>query len=507
MVLIKTHKMSGRVWVGLAIVLLLGMGAFGALAYYFLSGLSAGTLKVESEPSGASVMVNGQLVGPTPVVVKGLSGGAYSVRLEKAGCTPIDLRVNVSSQNAALVHEKLKALPQGTLIVNIKPADAEVLLDGELVGHTPLHLANVEAGPHEMLVRKTNFSSYSQRIEIVPGKPKTFEGAAVDLADKVLELLESQLKAEPQRVGHYIDLAHYYFVNDRMDESVEMFVRGNEVMMQPLDFDGQGYSGKAKMSAEEIELEQRLRRDDISRYPKELEKHKSFPKKDVRAFRMKLMEAMDTNSRRDLKSWPRTHRAAQEQLQNNNYDKAARIYMDFIAAAPTAVELPKAYLALMEIYCMHSDVNSLSAQFEKFYALYERKDGPSLRQCGNLLNQYWERPTRAADRTRLLKMSERSLRAGLSLPADNDNKAQAKFDLGMCLYYQERVAESVPLLRESVELTTAAGTQEDRQLRLAEALRKSGDKAGALDLYNRLKASQRANVRESANYGLIAIKQ
>ena len=92
------------------------------------------------------------------------------------------------------------------------------------------------------------------------------------------------------------------------------------------------------------------------------------------------------------------------------------------------------------------------------------------------------------------------------MPANNDNKADALFDLGMCLFYQDRVAEAVPQLRQSIELTRSVGTQEDRQLRLAEALRKSGDRAGAIDLYNKLKASDRPNVRESANYGLAGIE-
>ena len=50
-------------------------------------------------------------------------------------------------------------------------------------------------------------------------------------------------------------------------------------------------------------------------------------------------------------------------------------------------------------------------------------------------------------------------------------------------------------------------SQEDRQLRLAEALRKAGDHTGAIELYKKLKTSERPNVRETANYGMIAIEQ
>ena len=490
---------------GLALVLLLGLGAFGGIAYYFLGALGGGSVKIESEPEGASVMLNGKLAGATPVVVKGLSSGIYSLRLEKSGYAPSNVQVTVSSAAANSIKQKLEPLALGTLVCNIKPDDAEVLIDGELAGHTPLKLDTVEVGPHEMLVRKTNFSSYSRRIDIEAGHEVKFED--LELADRVLELLENQVKAEPQRVAHYIDLAHYYFVNDRMDDSVEMFLRAQEVINEPLDFNGPGYPGRDKLSPEEIEVEQRLRREDASRYPKELEKHRSFPRKDVRAFRMKLMEAMDGNAKRNVKSWISTNAAAQDQIKNQNYDRAAKIYKEHIAAVPLSPDLPKAYLALIEVDCMQADVNAVSADFDKFFALYGKKDGPSLRQCGNIVNQYLERPRAKTDRDRLMKISEKTLRAGLELPCDQANKAQALFDLGMCLYYQERVADAVPVLRQSVDLTQAMGTQEDRQLRLAEALRKSGDKNGATELYTKLKGSERPNVRETANYGLIAIKQ
>jgi len=119
-----------------------------------------------------------------------------------------------------------------------------------------------------------------------------FEG--IELGDKILELLESKVKSEPQRIGHFIDLAHYYFVNDRMDEAVKMFVLAEDITRVPLNFDGPGFAGKDKMSPDEIALEQRLRREDESRLIKEIDKHRSFANKDTRGFRMKLREAETT---------------------------------------------------------------------------------------------------------------------------------------------------------------------------------------------------------------------
>ena len=499
------RRPKGKVWLGLAIVLTAGGAVFAGLTYYVLGALSGGSISVESEPSGASVLVNGHVAGATPISIKGLPGGTYDVRLEKAEFAPMSLRVDLSSSGSSRVHEKLSPVAKGILVVNVKPPDSEVLLDGELIGHTPLKVEGVEAGPHELMVRKTNFTSYSRRVEIESGQTCKFDD--IELGDKILELLENKVKSEPQRVGHYIDLAHYYFVNDRMDEAVDTFVRGDDASRTTLDFDGPGYPGKDKMSPEEIEMEQRLRREDQSRFPKELDKHRSFPRKDTRAFRMKLTEAFDANNRKDLKSWSHAKTAAQEKITSRNYDQAAKIYKDHIAAAPMSTDLPKAYLGLIEVLCMQGDVDGVTGEFIKFFVLFDKKDGASLRNCGNIINQYYDRPKTKTDRDRLLKVSEKALRAGLDLPCDNDYKSQALFDLGLTLFYQERMAEAVTVLRQSVALTRAPSTQEDRQLRLAEALRKAGDHTGAIELYKKLKTSERPNVRETANYGMIAIEQ
>ncbi|MEI6232344.1 MAG: PEGA domain-containing protein [Planctomycetota bacterium] len=484
---------------GLAVLLVLAFAIAGSLG-------GGGGVNVTSEPAGASVLVNGHVAGATPVSIKGLSNGSYTIRLEKAEFAPVSLRVEVSSGVPATVREKLQPVARGTLVVNIKPSDAEVLIDGELAGHTPLKLDGIEIGPHELTVRKTNFSSYSRRIEIAAGEISKFED--IELFDRVLEHLESQIKNEPQRVGHYIDLGHYYFVNDRFQDAAETYALGTITANTSLDFDGPGFPGKSKMTAEEIELQQRLRREDQSRLPKEIDKHRSFPKKDTKAFRLAMAEATDRGARKDVKSWTRTKIAAQEKLAGGNIEQAIAIYKEHIAAAPKSPELPTAYLALIEALCRTGDEAKITAQVDEFFKLYEQqKDGQSLRAAGKILNGYADRIKSKDARTHIQQLAEKSLRAGLALPCDSEGKSDSLFELALSVLDQGRANDAIPIFRESIDSTRAISKQEDRELRLADALRKSGDRAGAIKVYDKLKASERPNVRESANYGMIVLKQ
>ncbi|MCY3023335.1 MAG: tetratricopeptide repeat protein [Planctomycetota bacterium] len=463
-------------------------------------GAAGARLSVVSQPAGASLLLNGRLVGATPVLLDGLPPGSYALRLEKSGCKALCRTIQVGGSGLSL-DEKLGALPTGSMVVEVKPAGAEVLLDGELIGTTPLKTDSIPVGAYELLIRKTNYDSYSARIEVVAVEVLTFAG--FELKDKVYAMMDGLVKGEPQRLAHYIDLGHYLFVNDRMDEAVDVFCQGLQMMQTPLDFNGPGYSGRDHMSEEEMALEVRLRREDESRFLKELEKHRNWPRKDTRAFRTKLDQAHEILSQKNVASWQWVETAARMNMRNRNYDRAARLYADHIAAAPNSPNLPQTYVALMEVYLMQRDVVNARAQYDKFYALYQNNDAALLR-CGSALYPYQDRMG-AKGRQQVLEMSEQALRRALTLVKDQTSRAQCLFDLGAVLNFAGRPKEAVPVFEQSIAATADKGVAEERSLRLADALRKAGRIEEAEALYNKLKGSARADIRESAQTGLVYV--
>ncbi|MFH0939944.1 MAG: PEGA domain-containing protein [Planctomycetota bacterium] len=373
-------------------------------------------LKVESQPTGASLLVNGRLAGATPLTLVGLEKGRYGLRFERNGCKS-EIRYIDLSDSDAIIKEKLEALPMTTMNIKIEPKGAEVLLDGEFVGHTPLKDLHVPAGAYELLIRKTNYESYSKRIMIEPGAPAMFAG--FELKDKILNMLTGNCKNEPQRLAHCLDLGHYLFLNDKMDEAVNVFAQGLEVMQTPLDFDGQGFGGKDTMSAAEINLEQRLRKEDEIRLLKDIEKYRNWPNKNTIAFKKKMDAAYEVVGRRNINSWSWTDRVARICLKGQNYERAAKIYLDHIAAAPKTPDLPKAYVALLEVYLTQRDIIAARKTFDQFYELYQN-DGTALRDCSRRMKIYKDRIPNDQGRQQVLEMAEQALRRSRELPAMKD---------------------------------------------------------------------------------------
>jgi tetratricopeptide (TPR) repeat protein len=465
----------------------------------FFSGLS---LRVNSEPSGASVLVNGRLAGCTPLCLEGLPTGSYGLRIERSGCKPLSRMVDLQHDLACV--EKLDPVPMGSLTVNVKPYGAEVLLDGELVGNTPLKAEKIPAGAYEMLIRKTNFDSFSARVDVSPQDPLVF--ADFELKDKVLALMEGMIKSEPQRLTNYIDLGHYNFVNSRLDDSISVFMQGMEVMQTPLNFNGPGYSGRDHMSDDERALEERLRTEDKTRFLREIERHRSgfWPRPDLATFCTKLSQAQELMSRKNAGSWAWAESAANMALRSRNIDKAIEIYNNFIQAAPNSPDLPQAYGGLVEAYLKSKDVPKAKDVFEKAFKLCE-KNGPALCLLGAAVSPYHERMSEKS-RVIVLEMAERSLRVGLEQVKEPALRAKPLFDLGTVLTLAGKASEAVPLLEQGVKATADPTEQEDRTLLLANGLRAAGQLDRAYEIYTKLLNSARTTVRELAKTGRINVE-
>src|SRR3989442_5387495 len=81
-----------------------------ALAAFLMAGAETpGTLSVASEPAGASVYVDGQFVGETPLDVKNLQPGDHRVRLVKDGYLENGRVVNVSAGKTGSLQVRLTA--------------------------------------------------------------------------------------------------------------------------------------------------------------------------------------------------------------------------------------------------------------------------------------------------------------------------------------------------------------------------------------------------------------
>jgi hypothetical protein len=133
-----------------------------------------GTLSLDSNPPGSSVLIDGVEAGTTPLQ-KQLGIGVHTVefRYKKASRT-IDVTV-VGGENALGAVDWTRK-PVGTLYASSNVAATKVYVDGKLKGHAPLAVEGLSAGTHTVVLRSAQ-GSVKQTVTVKDGQTTQLPGS------------------------------------------------------------------------------------------------------------------------------------------------------------------------------------------------------------------------------------------------------------------------------------------------------------------------------------------
>jgi hypothetical protein len=134
-----------------------------------------GQMAIDSTPQGAQVQVDGRTDPSwvTPFALTGLTAGAHTVTVSKAGFSTDTRTVNVASGGKAFVTSHLSLL-MATLAVSSSPAGADVFVDGKNTGRVTPAQVSVEKGQHVVLVRKSGYIDQTTSAQFALGQTTNF---------------------------------------------------------------------------------------------------------------------------------------------------------------------------------------------------------------------------------------------------------------------------------------------------------------------------------------------
>jgi len=134
-----------------------------------------GQVALEADADGARVILDGRLVGRTPLEPLAIKPGAYTLRVELEGHEPWEDRVEVQAGETTFavadLPERVYERPPtpGRLVVSVDPPGARVLLDGELVGTSPVPDLEVAEGTHEVRIERKGYLPETHTVEVSRG--------------------------------------------------------------------------------------------------------------------------------------------------------------------------------------------------------------------------------------------------------------------------------------------------------------------------------------------------
>jgi len=201
----KRHHIEYGLWT-LAVLLILGLFAWGALVVT-ANGLP---ISVETTPPQASVWIDGHYLGTTPLTLEDVPPGEHVLRVTRHGHAPMVRRVRASAETPRL-HFDLRKLPGGSLDVRSDPPGAEVFIDGESRGRTPVVVRELRPNTYALRLTLVNYLNWTGSFSIAPGQTVQ---RSVPLRSRTEAGYLGAILENPKNIEARTDLTHYYILRD-----------------------------------------------------------------------------------------------------------------------------------------------------------------------------------------------------------------------------------------------------------------------------------------------------
>lgn len=141
-----------------------------------LAAQGYGIVRVLSDTPGSRVYIDGADMGPAPVDIKDVKPGEHILQVKAPNFAPTEKRITVIAGGSPQVVKfdlaAEAAKDSGTLKVISSLPDAEVVIDGAVVGKAPQE-KKLSQGKHPVLVRLQGYKPYEETVNITAGQTVT----------------------------------------------------------------------------------------------------------------------------------------------------------------------------------------------------------------------------------------------------------------------------------------------------------------------------------------------
>ncbi len=172
-------------------------------------------LQIFSEPPHAKVSIDGVVRGETPLFIPYQEKSEITVRLEKSGYLPVTRKIKIDpAEGDKKIVIPLKSVDTILMSLDIvtEPEGARAIIDGKIVGVTPVRSYPLVYGTHSIVVEKegyipkqdkiTVFKEGRQTVSFVLEPIKKVEQKKIPVEGELVELTDSVVKPK-KIVGEY----------------------------------------------------------------------------------------------------------------------------------------------------------------------------------------------------------------------------------------------------------------------------------------------------------------
>lgn len=131
--------------------------------------IAEGSISIISNPSGASVYLDGAYMGETPLSLDNVISKSYTIIVKKSGSNSKTLSLSLGAGGAENLDVLLESL-SGSISISANPSGANIYLDGTFKGTAPTTLSSVPIGSHVIKLTKSSYNDISKTVTVNSGQ-------------------------------------------------------------------------------------------------------------------------------------------------------------------------------------------------------------------------------------------------------------------------------------------------------------------------------------------------
>ena len=131
-------------------------------------------VSLDSEPSGAEILVDGEVVATTPASVQ-VMAGAHEIQLSLAGHNSWTAQLDVIANQPLTLDTVKLTKADGLVQLRSNPPGARVSVEGRYRGQTPLDLALAPGKSYSLRLGKTGYQTVTRTVKVTSGQGQRLE--------------------------------------------------------------------------------------------------------------------------------------------------------------------------------------------------------------------------------------------------------------------------------------------------------------------------------------------
>ena len=201
-----------------------------------------GRLQIGSDLDEIEVFIDDELVGIAPGLIEDIPRGSHMVEFRRYRYFPLRQEMEIEGRGRTQTVEVELEPAWGQMQISSVPEDAEVLVDGQAIGATPLTAEVLETGT-VLTLKKIGYKDWEKQLSVKAGTTETYPPVELVVADGTVDVSTSPAGAHVSVDGEFRGTAPVTVAISPLSEHrIEVYLEGYRKAVRSVQTEPLGHS-------------------------------------------------------------------------------------------------------------------------------------------------------------------------------------------------------------------------------------------------------------------------